>query len=1028
MKKVSSEVGDLTSEMVPTLKLLKTSTMKLKISTKPTKLRTLMVFLFCLYGVVTARGSAVDTTATPTFTVTQEGALSIRFTPNVGSADHTWDFGDGTASSAYSPLHTYEQEGSYDVCHTAAYWSGGDSSTYCTVIDVNADTIECISDFTYEIDTSDINVPVFTFTAEDTDTSKTYIWNIGGQAMRYGREFDYVFFDAGGWSVVLSVVNGSDTCTTTKVVGAEPASSCFFNYTQPSETSVSLESWMPWYWEDLSYTIDFGDGTIVSDTMEYGTTVEHDYDSSGVFTICQTMLEDSCVYCQDVTIGTVEEEEPTTCNAEFTYTLDTTNTEVPVYTFTATDTDESKTYYWDFEGQRQVYGREVEHVFSDGGGWSVTLTVSDGVDTCKTKEIIMVWGASSCYFDLEHTSDYTVKLSGDLYFSSLNAPFSIDFGDGSTSYDTLDVATLEVEHTYEIDGNYEICLWVGEDSCSYCKSIVIGDPDTVSACDLSFTYVEDSSDIPVYTLSVVNPDPSKAYVWNIETSREAYGSTLRHIFFDNGVWPVTLTEIGDQDTCSTMQYVSATGYYNCHINYSTAYDDTTTYVIEPFFLWSEYTQGLIVNFGDGTSESDVILSGGDMPTYEHSYAQEGVYEVCMTIMSAGEDSSSCSYCTEIVYGNPDTTTTCNLDYTYEYISQTSAGHEMEFYITDYKNTTKYYWTFGTDSIVEADSSAITYTFSQANEYDVCLKSFDGTKTCNVCKQIVIDSVIVSDSLYIEGMVYTDLSPLDGGVVALYKKIDEIWEPVTQVNTDDGHYLISGLENGTYLIYARGDQDLHAAYLPTYFVNGMAWEDAYELELTGSAEDVEITLIRSYQLSQAGEGTISGTVDMSTLDSDEDVILLLKDYTSQNVFKWDVKQNDETFSFEDLPYGKYLITLERPSKSVSQSVEVTANEPDIDVVFKENSVTGLDDDLEALSLAVYPTQVDDYVSIVNNSSKREVLKVDIRSVMGNSVWSNDLNIEAGESREISLQGITSGLLIMYMENEDGAYRAVKLLKK
>ena len=59
--------------------------------------------------------------------------LSVQFqNQSVDASRFLWDFGDGQSSTSISPIHTYEQTGTYEVCLTADHSTG--SSTTCETI------------------------------------------------------------------------------------------------------------------------------------------------------------------------------------------------------------------------------------------------------------------------------------------------------------------------------------------------------------------------------------------------------------------------------------------------------------------------------------------------------------------------------------------------------------------------------------------------------------------------------------------------------------------------------------------------------------------------------------------------------------------------------------------------------------------------------------------------------------------------------------------------------------------------------
>ncbi len=86
-------------------------------------LRTLSAVLF-----LTIFSVSCQKTAIANFRYTENGVKTISFTnTSTNASSYTWNFGDGSSSTETSPVHTYNNLGSYTVTLTA-HSSGGDGT------------------------------------------------------------------------------------------------------------------------------------------------------------------------------------------------------------------------------------------------------------------------------------------------------------------------------------------------------------------------------------------------------------------------------------------------------------------------------------------------------------------------------------------------------------------------------------------------------------------------------------------------------------------------------------------------------------------------------------------------------------------------------------------------------------------------------------------------------------------------------------------------------------------------------------
>jgi PKD repeat protein len=107
-----------------------------------------------------------------------------------------------------------------------------------------------------------------------------------------------------------------------------------------------------------------------------GTNVTHTYTDNGNYTVTLTVSDDdgdSTTSTIDVTVNNVA---PTITNINYGEINEGVSTQ---FSADATDPgDDTLTYTWDFgDGSEPVTGRDVSHLFTDNGDYTITLTVSD---------------------------------------------------------------------------------------------------------------------------------------------------------------------------------------------------------------------------------------------------------------------------------------------------------------------------------------------------------------------------------------------------------------------------------------------------------------------------------------------------------------------------------------------------------------------------------------------------------------------------------------------------------------------------
>ena len=200
----------------------------------------------------------------------------VQFTDiSTHAASWNWTFGDGSTSTDQNPVHTYANQGNFQVCLEVADSCG--FSTHCEAV-----VIDCAgpqAGFTFS--------NAFT-TVSFTDTSHvanplSWFWEFGDSTTSTLQNPVHQYSNYGFYKVYLTVTNGCGTDQAyQQVVLSEPplvpGFSTSQNETDNLEVSFSNQStgatW--WHW-------DFGDGT-----SSAGQNPIHVYEKYGEYQVCLT--------------------------------------------------------------------------------------------------------------------------------------------------------------------------------------------------------------------------------------------------------------------------------------------------------------------------------------------------------------------------------------------------------------------------------------------------------------------------------------------------------------------------------------------------------------------------------------------------------------------------------------------------------------------------------------------------------------------------------------------------------------------
>ncbi len=307
-------------------------------------------------------------------------------------------------------------------------------------------------------------------------------------------------------------------------------------------------------------------------------------------------------------------------------------------------------YLWDFGDGKSAKGVRVIHKYKELGTYSYQLTVQDNstnVANRSRKKFQLVLNKSPIA-DLGGDSTVMGMPAEKLHFSAANSTdadgeikrFFWDFGDGKTA------TGINVSHTYQHPGLYQLHLRVEDDSSSPCnfatstRKVWINTAPIVDAgANKRAAILED-----VHFNDSVSFDTDGniiQYQWDFGDGSQATGKIVSHKYQKDGNYKVTLTVTDNAKlvNSSTSDYLTVAVN---HVPEAIASVNTNRAARKESLYFSGIDSfdpdGKIVDwfwdFGDGNK--------GKGSKIEHTYTDSGTYTVKLTVKDDSGTSSDLS--------------------------------------------------------------------------------------------------------------------------------------------------------------------------------------------------------------------------------------------------------------------------------------------------------------------------------------------------------------------------------------------------
>lgn len=496
---------------------------------------------------------------------------------------------------------------------------------------------QCTRAFTYTVSP---NLTV-TFTPTTTDTNLSHFWFFHDHTSSTLRNpvKSYASFGPGTYAVNHAVMGNQcwDSATVFITISAPPCKPNFtyvvdsnklgrFSMTSPTAADTSSI----WF--------------IVPGGIRYGTNPTYQFTQNGTYMVCLRKPNCSDTTCKLVTVPT---PQPPPCNANYTYTLNSSTRGVSFVNSSNVGSQANHTWYFGDGNSSSLVN--PSHTYAVDGTYNVCL-VSAGtncIDTvCKPVSVAAITPCNASF-------TFTQDSFGTVYFNNTSSPaqayYSWNFGNGtSTQKNPI--------HQYNGAGAYVVCLTIRtyDSVCTstICDTIVIGQPIDTNGCTASFTYSYDSI---ANAFHFYNTSPSTdtliTFLWSFgDGDSSSQWQNPTHQYSQQGVYYVCLY-IRTRSGCAASYCDSV--YFPGNDTTSTGCQANFTYTMYPdsisganrIGVFQSQSTGRALNYTWLFMGSNQVVRTGPTQVYHFNEPNRTRYMVCLMITSAIDQcfDSSCAF-------------------------------------------------------------------------------------------------------------------------------------------------------------------------------------------------------------------------------------------------------------------------------------------------------------------------------------------------------------------------------------------------
>jgi PKD repeat protein len=466
-------------------------------------------------------------------------SLTVTFNNITQDANmYSWDFGDGNSSTETNPVHTYTDDGDYEVSLTATNDCG--SASFNLTIEVQNLPLAGLSQGSTE-GCSPFSVQFVN--GSSSNTSSVYWIFDGGDPSTSELENPLVTYDStGSYDVTLIATNdiGSDTIYLPDYIEVSERPEASFEVNVADQTVNFLNESI----DGDTYLWHFGDGD--TSVLEFPT---HLYMFAGNY-LATLFATNDCgtdTFSLDINVGGLP-------GAGIDFTTSEVCLPEEVQFFNASSGTPTA-FQWIFEGGTPSSSTDENPLitYTNPGFYDVTLIVENaiGTDTLYLPHLITVVAQPLAMFSYS-----PIGLSIEFNNESSHAEdYSWDFGDGNTSTQSNPI------HTYSVSGIYDVTL-ISSNICGSDTTILSVGAGSVPLANFGLSDSEVC--LPaIVQFSNLSSGDQNTYNWTFEGGDPNVSTAEAPMVTYNqaGVYDVSLivTNPLGSDTLNEMDFITVVG-------------------------------------------------------------------------------------------------------------------------------------------------------------------------------------------------------------------------------------------------------------------------------------------------------------------------------------------------------------------------------------------------------------------------------------------------------------------------------------
>ena len=682
-------------------------------------------------------------------------------------------------------------------------------------------------------------------------------------------------------------------------------------------------------------------------------------------------------------------------------------------------------WYWEFGDGVSSTEQNPSHTYQDEGAYNVCLTITDSTNNCTDTycELLIIDNNNNCQAGYYYYNVDSIALNYQFQDISYGNPntWLWDFGDGTTSTEQNPL------HAFPQQGTYLVCLTIENDSTgcldTYCDSVWAG--NNVQDCYAFFRYYPDSANtLTLYFIDMsgtpVGGTPD-TWFWEFGEGSTSTEQNPVYTYAGTGLYTVCLTITDSLNNCTDTycEVIQIIEQGDCLANFI-AFPTGVSLTYQFLDVSFGYPTNWNWDFGDGGTSTE------QNPIY--TYAQEGVYTVCLTIFDSTGTCQS-TFCDSLYIGNFPGDCESYFDYTVQNLTLDFSGYTYSIFPTTYT------WDFGDGNTGTGQN--VTHTYSDAGYYFVSLFTEDSIG----CIFESMQRILVGDSsnfsnLY--GTIFAGNNLADYGFVWLMSGDSLGFNSYFDFADIDsaGMYHFYYVPPGDYYIQAMlsWQSAYFNNYMPTYYGDVLYWEDATVIQLGDPQNPYDINLIEAINYN-AGPGEINGMVTEGQGRgevSDIEILLLSETYEPLSYINTDDEGN---FDFNTLGYGTYVVYLELLGIETTPAVITISEEnpsASIEIILKDGEATlSIDEPVSGYISdvsEVYPNPITSNANVEISLNKSSEIHLSIFNQMGQIVYQfSETKSSGSHIIPVKTDNLQNGFYTLQIQTTDGAKVVKKFVK-